>query len=423
MRFDLNMHSMTVSGSIPLEFLSRPLQRCLVLGWSIAIQFVGIGSLMAQGNLTISDRALEIHRQSYVWDGHNDLPWAIREKGKRDFADIDIRQNQLDLHTDIPKLLKGNVGAQFWSVFVPVDTIKAGTAFQTTVEQIAIVRKLVETYPDVFELAFTARDVERVRSKGKIASLIGMEGGHSIENSIQKLRQLHELGARYMTLTHSDTLDWADAATDTPKSLGLSPFGEEIVREMNRLGMLVDLSHVSPDTMDDALRVSNQPVIFSHSSARQVADHPRNVPDEILKKLPANGGIVMVNFFSGFVVPESAQIMSQMFQVRRKLKEEYATDEDAFQREYKKWQAAHPFPAGEASIVVDHIDHIVKTAGIDHVGLGSDYDGIATAPKGLENVGTYPILTEIMLQRGYTPEAIHKVLSGNMRRVMQKAIP
>ncbi len=250
-----------------------------------------------------------------------------------------------------------------------------------------------------------------------------MEGGHSIENSIQKLRQLHELGARYMTLTHSDTLDWADAATDAPKSQGLSPFGEEVVREMNRLGMLVDLSHVSPDTMDDALRISKQPVIFSHSSARQVADHPRNVPDEILKKLPANGGIVMVNFFSGFVVPESAQIMSQMFQVRRKLKEEYARDEEAFQREYKKWQAAHPFPAGEASIVVDHIDHIVKVAGIDHVGLGSDYDGIATAPKGLENVGTYPLLTEIMLQRGYTPEAIHKVLSGNMRRVMQKAIP
>ncbi len=371
---------------------------------------------------SVSQKAKEIHFRSYVWDGHNDLPWAIREKGERDFNKVDIRLNQPDLHTDIEKLRKGNVGAQFWSVFVPVDTIKAGTSFQTTVEQIQIVRALLDKYPDVFELALTAKDVERIRSQGKIASLIGMEGGHSIENSIQKLRQLHAMGARYMTLTHSETLDWADSGTDTPKSDGLSPFGEEVVREMNQLGMLVDLSHVSPATMEDALRISQVPVIFSHSSAKTVSDHPRNVPDEILQKLPANGGIVMVNFFSGFVVPESSKILMKMFDVRRALKEKYPNDQEAFDKEMKKWQVANPFPAGEASMVVDHIDHIVKMAGIDHVGLGSDYDGISKTPRGIEDVSTYPVLTEIMLQRGYSEGDIHKVLSGNMMRVMKQAI-
>lgn len=224
-----------------------------------------------------------------------------------------------------------------------------------------------------------------------------------------------------MTLTHSDTLGWADAATDAPRSGGLSPFGEEIVREMNRLGMLVDLSHVSPETMEDALRISQAPVIFSHSSARAIADHPRNVPDAILKQLPANGGVVLINFFSGFVVPESARIMSQMFEVRRKLKEQFGKDEEGFTQAYRKWQAEHPYPQGEVAVVMDHIDHVVRTAGIDHVGLGSDFDGISRAPRGLEDVSCYPVLTELMLQRGYDEAAIHKVLSGNLMRVMERS--
>ncbi len=369
----------------------------------------------------VSEEAMEIHRSAFVWDGHNDLPWAVREKSARRFEEIDIRKPQSDLHTDIDRLRLGNVGAQFWSVFVPVDTIEAGTAFQTTVEQIELVKQMVAKYPDVFELALSTEDVDRARKQGKIASLIGMEGGHSIENSMQKLRMLHEMGARYMTLTHSDTLDWADAATDTAKSEGLSSFGEEVVLEMNRLGMLVDLSHVSPQTMDDALRITKAPVIFSHSSARAIADHPRNVPDEILKKLPANGGVVMINFFSGFVVPESAKVMSEMFHVRRELKKQFRGDEEAVDREFKRWQTAHPYPRGTAEVVVDHIDRVVQMAGIDHVGLGSDYDGIAMTPEGIEDVSTYPVLTEIMLRRGYSKEDIHKVLSGNIYRALKKA--
>lgn len=398
-----------------------------MLGLMASLWMLGAGVMpvvYGQANeldLRVSERALEIHQRGYVWDGHNDLPWAIRDKAARRFDEIDIRQSQPGLHTDIPRLRKGNVGAQFWSVFVPVDTIAAGTAFQTTVEQIELVKQMVAKYPDVFEFAQSPDDIVRIQQAGKIASLIGMEGGHSIENSIQNLRRLAAMGANYMTLTHSDTLDWADASTDSPRSQGLSPFGEEIVLEMNRLGMLVDISHVSPETMEDAIRVSRAPVIFSHSSARAIAEHPRNVPDEILKQLPANGGIVMVNFFSGFVVPESARKMTKMFDARRELKKKYAKDQEQFTREMAKWENENPIERGTAEDVMAHIDHIVKIAGIDHVGLGSDYDGISKTPLGLEDVSTYPLLAELMLRRGYSEEDIHKVLSQNMLRVFRRA--
>lgn len=223
-----------------------------------------------------------------------------------------------------------------------------------------------------------------------------------------------------MTLTHSDTLAWADAATDDAEHSGLTPFGEEVVREMNRLGMLVDLSHVSPDTMHDSLDITKAPIIFSHSSARAVANHPRNVPDDVLKRLPKNGGVVMINFFSGFVVPESAEIMKEMFQVRRALQQKYPDSKESVEKEYKEWQLKHPYPAGEASVVIDHIDHVRKVAGIDHVGLGSDYDGITKTPRGIEDVSTYPVLTELMLRRGYTEEDIHKVLYKNALRVLEE---
>jgi membrane dipeptidase len=399
--------------------------RLACMPWMIGLAALVVGSPCNAGEpsepVEVSSRAMEIHRRSYVWDGHNDLPWAVREKTGRGFEEIDISKTQPDLHTDIHRLRAGNVGAQFWSVYVPADTIAQWNAFQTTMEQIDLVHQMIAKYPDTFELALNATDVKRIQAKGKIASLIGMEGGHSIEDSLSKLRQLHQRGARYMTLTHSDTLQWADAATDTARSGGLSPFGEEVVREMNRLGMLVDLSHVSPETMEDALRISQAPVIFSHSSARAIADHPRNVPDAILKQLPANGGVVLINFFSGFVVPESARIMSQMFEVRRNLKEQFGKDEEGFTKAYRKWQAEHPYPQGEVAIVMDHIDHVVRTAGIDHVGLGSDFDGISRAPRGLEDVSCYPVLTELMLRRGYDEAAIHKVLSGNLMRVMERS--
>lgn len=367
----------------------------------------------------VSEKARAIHSRGYVFDGHNDLPWEIRKAPKR-FDEWDIRKSQPQLHTDIDRLRKGNVGAQFWSVYVPAETRKAGNAYQTTVEQIELVHDMIKRYPDVFQLALTADDVDAARKSGKIASLIGMEGGHSIEDSLQNLRRLFDMGARYMTLTHSDTLGWADSATDDSQHGGLAPFGEEVVREMNRLGMLVDLSHVSPETMHDALDLSKAPVIYSHSSAKAIANHPRNVPDDVLKRIAVNRGVVMINFFSGFVVPESAEIMKEMFHVRRALQAKYPNSKQDVDREYKVWQLKNPFPAGEAKIIADHIDHVVKMAGIDCVGLGSDYDGITTIPKGMEDVSTYPLLTELMLQRGYSEEDIHKVLYKNVLRALRE---
>ena len=366
----------------------------------------------------VSDKARKIHASGYVWDGHNDLPWAARERNDLRFEKIDL-WNEPKLHTDIPRLRTGNVGAQFWSVFVPAKTRQAGTAFQTTMEQIDCVYALVKKYPEVFEIAFTASDVERIQKSGKIASLMGVEGGHSIENSLGKLKELFSRGARYMTLTHGDTLDWADAATDQSQSDGLSPFGEEVVREMNKMGMLVDLSHVSPATMSDALDITTAPVIFSHSSALAIADHPRNVPDDILLRVKKNGGLVMINFFSGFVVPESAKNLKDMFGARRAIEKEFGSDTDASKNAMQKWKALHPTIPGNIAIVVEHIDHVAKTAGVDHVGLGGDFDGVDMLPKGLEDVSKYPAITELLLRKGYTEADIHKIMSGNMMRVLK----
>ncbi len=389
---------------------------------AVAIALCSSQSVHSQDNrYQVSRRAGEIHAQGYVFDGHNDLPWELRAKAPKLFDDIDIAQPQPSLHTDIPRLRAGNVGAQFWSVFVPVDTIAAGNAFQTTKEQIDLVHRMIARYPDTFALALNGKDVDRIRSEGKIASLIGMEGGHSIEGSIGKLRQLYAAGARYMTLTHSETLEWADSATDVARNDGLSEFGEEVVREMNRLGMLVDISHVSPATMHDALRVSAKPVIFSHSSARALAEHPRNVPDDVLEALPKNGGVVMINFFSGFVVPESAKQLMELAELRKTLKAKYPNDKEAQDREIKQWQVKNPYPAGTADILIDHIEHVIKVAGIDHVGLGSDFDGVTKLPVGMEDVSKYPVITELLLRRGYDEESIHKVLYGNALRVLHEA--
>ncbi len=370
--------------------------------------------------VVVGDEARRVHEASFVFDGHNDLPWEIRQKGSRSFQKLDISQPQPELHTDIDRLRRGNVGAQFWSVYVPASTAGQGTSLLQTLEQIDIVRAMVKRYPDVFALALTAEDIDQARQQGKIASLIGVEGGHSIEDSLENLRRLHQLGARYMTLTHSDTLSWADAATDESRHQGLSPFGEEVVREMNRLGMLVDLSHVSVETMKDALRVSRAPVIFSHSSARAVADHPRNVPDDVLRLTARNGGVVMVNFFSGFVVPESARRMADMFDEQRKLRKEHP-DEEGYQQALQRWRASHPIEPGTVHNVVDHIDHIVRVAGIDHVGLGSDFDGVSMLPRQLKDVSTYPVITQELLNRNYTAAEIHQIMCGNVLRVIREA--
>lgn len=404
-----------------------PSLRRLLLGMAfLATVHLGtVENLQAQqegaNRYQISRRAAEIHQRGYVFDGHNDLPWEVRTKASKFFDEFDIAKPQPQLHTDIERLRAGNVGAQFWSVYVPVETIAAGNAFQTTKEQIELVHKMIARYPEVFELALDADDVERIQANGKIASLIGMEGGHSIEGSIGKLRQLHSMGARYMTLTHSETLEWADSATDVSRSDGLSEFGEQIVLEMNRLGMLVDISHVSPATMHDALRVSKAPVIFSHSSSRKIADHPRNVPDDVLAEIPKNGGVVMINFFSGFVVPESAGVLLKQSALRKELKSKYPESKELQERELKQWQLKNPYPAGQAEIIVDHIEQVIRVAGIDHVGLGSDFDGISKLPIGIEDVSKYPVITELMLRRGYEEEAIHKVLYGNALRVLRQA--
>ncbi|MEZ6133352.1 MAG: dipeptidase [Pirellulaceae bacterium] len=373
---------------------------------------------VARGEVIVSPEAQAIHQRSYIFDGHNDLPWQVREKASRSFDSLDISKPQPELHTDIERLHRGGVGAQFWSVYVPSHTAASGKSHQMTLEQIEIVKAMVERYPQTFAMALTSDDVQQIRAAGKIASLIGVEGGHSIENSLEKLRRLFDLGARYMTLTHSDSLDWADSCSDEAKCGGLSEFGREVVREMNRLGMLVDISHVSPTTMQAAMDTSDAPVFFSHSSARGVADHVRNVPDEILKQLPADGGVVMVNFYSGFVVPESAKNTRNMFDQLRDLRAQHGDDQAAIDKAMAAFQKRHPVIPGSVHDVADHIDHIVQVAGIDHVGIGSDYDGIGTVPKQLEDVSTYPVLTQVLLDRGYSESDIHKVMSENVLRVM-----
>jgi membrane dipeptidase len=373
-----------------------------------------------RGPVQLTDEARAIHREALVIDGHNDLPWQFREKNDLSFQKLDLTKPQKGMHTDIPRLRQGGVGAQFWSAFVPAETRKKGTAVKETLVQIDAIHRMVAAHPDVFEMASTADDVVRIHKAGKIASLIGVEGGHSIDNSLAVLRLYYTLGVRYMTLTHSETLDWADSATDEPKSHGLSPFGEEVVREMNRLGMLVDISHVSADTMRHALRVSKAPVIASHSSAFALAEHPRNVPDDVLKLVAKNGGVVMVNFYPGFITPEGAARYKDIFKVQRDLREKYPNDTE-FRTALRQWYKDHPIPRGSIHQVVDHIEHIIKVAGIDHVGLGSDFDGIEMTPVGLEDVSCYPLITQELLNRGYKKEDILKVLGGNALRALGEA--
>lgn len=365
------------------------------------------------------ERARRIHASAPLVDGHNDLPWEIREKAQGDLSVMDPTRPLPQQHTDYPRLKAGGVGGVFWAAYVPVDRIGNGAA-AFALAQIGLIKRMTDASPEL-EFARTADDIVRIHGAGKVASLIGIEGGHAMENSLDALRQFHELGVRYMTLTHANTIDWADAATDSARHGGLTRFGEEVVREMNRMGMLVDLSHVSAETMKDAIRVSAAPVIFSHSSARALADHPRNVPDDVLAMLRQNGGIVMINFYSGFVEPTAAQQMRGMFDVQRRYREQYPNDPQAAQRAYDEWRRANPVPRGTTATLADHIDHVRRVAGIDHVGLGSDYDGVTSLPVGMEDVSRYPHLTAELLRRGYSDDDVRKVLGGNLIRVMRQA--
>ena len=363
-------------------------------------------------------RARALHKLVPLIDGHNDYPWELREKAAGDLDQLDISERQPKVHTDIPRLREGGVGGQFWSVFVPA-TLAGETAVTATLEQIDIVHRMMRRYPRTFELALTAGDVERIFASGKIASLIGMEGGHSLGNSLGALRMFYRLGARYMTITHSRNLPWADSCCEPATLGGLSPFGEAVIKEMNWLGMLVDLSHVSAETMEDALRITTAPVIFSHSSARALCDVPRNVPDNILQMLPKNGGVVMVTFVPSFISPEAAKHSEVSQAEERRLTQVYPNDAAAVREAMAKWRENNPEPKATLQQVADHIDHIRKVAGIDHVGIGSDFDGITTTPVGLEDVSKFPDLTAELVRRGYSDTDIKKLLGLNLLRVMR----
>nr|WP_211302521.1 dipeptidase [Nannocystis exedens] len=351
-------------------------------------------------------------------DGHNDLPWTIREakEAPGDVAAYDLRAATKG-HTDLPRLRTGRVGAQFWSVYVPGDR-PAGELVRLQLEQIDLARRMIAQYPDDLALALTADEVEAAFRAGRVASLLGAEGGHTLANSLGTLRAYHALGVRYLTLTHNVHTDWADCAVLPPRHDGLTAFGEEVVREMNRLGMLVDLSHVSPATMEDALRVSEAPVIFSHSSARALADTPRNVPDDILRRVPANGGVVMVTFLPAYV----SQAAGDAREARRKARAEAAKLADPAARAARLAEIdAEPQPRATLAQVADHVEHVRRVAGVDHVGLGSDFDGMSAVPVGLEDVSKYPHLLAELARRGWTDEELEKLAGRNLLRALRAA--
>lgn len=379
--------------------------------------------------LSMKDASLEARvayvkrllRNTPLIDGHNDLPWAMREAAKDplDVVAYDLRRKTAGM-TDIARLRKGMVGGQFWSVYIPGEVRDSGFA-RIQLEQIDIAKRVIARYPDVFVPAFTAADVRKAYAQGKIGSLIGMEGGHAIENSLGALRSYYELGARYMTLTHNVTLDWADAANDAPRHNGLTAFGKEVVREMNRLGMLVDLAHTSPAVMSQALSVSDAPVIWSHAAARGVTNVPRNVPDSILAKLPKNGGVLMMTFVPGFVSQTVAGYGAQVTAVRDSVTKRYPNNGDAQFKAVAAWRESHPTPRATINDVADHLDHIKKIAGAAHVGIGGDFDGITETVQGLEDVSTYPTLFAELVKRGWTDAELKGLAGENVLRALSRA--
>jgi len=361
----------------------------------------------------------ELLRRHPLVDGHNDLPWEAREQAGYDFDRLDLSQRLTTTHTDLPRLREGGVGAQFWSVWVP-SNLPDGAAVIQTLEQVDAVHQMVARYGDQLGFARTADELEAVFASGRIASLIGAEGGHSIGCSLAALRMLYVLGVRYMTLTHNDNVPWADSATDEPVCGGLSAFGVEVVREMNRIGMLVDLSHVSSDTMRDALRVSEVPVMFSHSSARAVCDMTRNVPDDVLETLRDKAGVCMVTFVPEFVSPDGAQWRKTASAAAIKVGVK-PTDHVAFAAFAATYRQEHPKPTATIAQVVAHIEHVREVAGVDHVGIGGDYDGTEELPVGLDDVSGYPRLFAALADLGWSDQDLAKLAGGNVIRVMRAA--
>ena len=368
--------------------------------------------------MTTADRVAALLRSQPVIDGHNDLLWEARERVRYDFDRLDIA-GDCPTHTDLPRLRRGGVGGQFWSVFVPA-SLTGDDAVSATLEQVDAGHQLVARYAGELAFARTPEDVVRAWESGRIASMLGAEGGHSINSSLATLRMLHVLGVRYLTLTHNSNVPWADSATDQPVTGGLTRFGVEVVREMNRIGMLVDLSHVSADTMRDALKAAEVPVIFSHSSARAVCDSPRNVPDDVLASLKANQGVCMVTFVPMFVNPEAAAWRAELTAAAAA---EGITPADAEQYSAFSdgWRARYPTPKATLGDVVKHVEHVREVAGVDHVGLGGDFDGTSTLPEGLEDVSGYPRLLAALADRGWSDDDLGKLTSGNLLRVWRAA--
>ncbi len=401
--------------------------------------------LLASGALALSPMAVQAQsaakqsgpeqvaqaalRAAPVWDGHNDVPEQLRERRKDILAGFDFRdttgtadpaKDWQAMQTDLTRLRKGHVGAQFWSVYVSA-ALDDPHAVQATLEQIDVTKRLIAAYPQDLQFATSVADVERAMKAGKVASLLGMEGGHSIGASLGVLRQMYALGARYMTLTHFKNTAWADSATDKPEHNGITDFGRDVVREMQRIGMLVDLSHTSEATMLDALKVAKAPVIFSHSNARAINHHTRNASDTVLKALAANGGIIMVNVFPTYVVEDTRQWLATRAGEKARLESLNVGDPAAAAKALKDWEGAHPMPRGSIKDVADNIEHIVAVAGIDHVGLGGDFDGVETTVAGMEDVSTYPALFTELARRGHSQADLQKISSGNMLRVMKAA--
>ena len=365
-----------------------------------------------------------ITRGTPLIDGHNDLPWAIRDDHHGDLASIDLEHDTTGLtpplHTDIPRLRRGGVGGQFWSVYVPA-SFKGLAATQAVYEQIDLAHRIIDAYPRAFAFANSADDIVRIHRSGRIASMFGIEGGEAINDNLALLRQFREAGVLYMTLTHADNTDWVDSATAAPEHEGLTAFGEDVVREMNNVGMLVDLSHVSADAMRDALRVARAPVIFSHSSAFAMTAHPRNVPDDVLRIVRANGGVVMVNFNAPFVSEPMRQWNALNAGEAARQKSLFANDPDAAKAAWDAWVDANPPPLPTPSDVADHIEHIVEIAGHDAVGLGGDYDGVAYLPRGMGGVDGYAPLFAELMRRGWSDRDLAKLAGGNLLRALRAA--
>jgi membrane dipeptidase len=352
-------------------------------------------------------------------DGHNDLAWEIRRRFGADLRQVDLAAPVAEVRTDLPRLRRGRVGAQFWSVYVP-GTLQGEAAVVTTLEQVDLVHRMIRRYPDDLELALSADDVESAFARGRVASLLGAEGGHSIASSMGVLRMLYRLGVRYLTLTHNVNVPWADSATDEPVAGGLTAFGREVVGEMHRLGMLVDLSHVAATTARDVLQLAEAPVIFSHSGARAVCDHPRNVPDDVLRRLGANGGVCMVTFVPDFVSPSCR---AWTLGLRAEMERRGQDPKDAGMRAAvaAEYVADHARPRATLAQVADHVEHVRRVAGIDHVGIGGDFDGSDDLPEGLEDVACYPALIAELLHRGWSQDECVRLIGGNVLRVLREA--